>query len=316
MKIKKSETGDTWKITIIAPIDFLPVLEEVLYAHNIDNFPTVADFEIANDPDNRLLEGYFKEEPKPDILKSAIEDMAVIMAKAPPAFKIEKLQDQNWVALSQKLLKPVNAGRFFVCGGHDLSKLPENKILINIEAGQAFGTGNHETTKGCLLAINSLYDEKMPKIALDLGCGSGVLAIAIAKQWPIKVIASDIDPIATDTARENIIVNDVNIINADDAKPGIATITCNGFEDTNLASSGPYNLIVANILAEPLQFLAHDIVKNLSADGRLILSGLLDIQEGAVMDAYLKQGMELVKVYPINEWHTLILKKKDRYVEV
>ncbi len=309
MNVIDDKSNNTWKISIISPIDFLPVLEEVLYAHSANDFPTLSDFEIMGDQENRLLEGYFNQKPDPDILQSAIENMAAILNKKPLKFTIEKLQNENWVAMSQKLLKPVEAGRFFVCGDHDKEKIPKNKISIIIEAGQAFGTGSHETTNGCLLAISDLYDQIKPNLVLDLGCGSGVLAIAMAKQWPIKTIASDIDPIATETAFENIVLNNVSTIKADDDKPGIATITCDGFENTILATISPYDVIVANILAAPLQKLAPDIVKNLNPDGWLILSGLLDVHEDAVMRAYQEQGLELVKTYPINGWHTLVLKK-------
>ena len=188
--------------------------------------------------------------------------------------------------------------------------MPDNKISIMMEAGQAFGTGSHETTKGCLLAISDVFEMIEPGIALDLGCGSGVLAIAMAKQWDIKIIASDIDPIATETAAENISINGVKIIKPEDGGPGTAVVTCDGFENSILEKTGPYDLIVANILAEPLLQLAPDIVANLKGNGLIILSGLLKIQQTSIIDLYEKLEMELLKSFPINEWQSLIFRKK------
>ena len=157
MKNNPTDSNDsTLKISIISPINFLPVLEEVLYAHSGDDFPTLSDFEIEGDNENRLLEGYFNNPPDQAILITAINQMADIFNLPAPSFILEVLGDENWVAASQKILKPINAGHFFVYGGHDVKDIPKNKISILMEACQAFGTWSHGTTKGCLLAIYDL----------------------------------------------------------------------------------------------------------------------------------------------------------------
>ena len=164
----------------------------------------------------------------------------------PPIINLERLENTDWVTESQKILKPIDAGHFYLYGNHDIESVPDHKLSILMEAGQAFGTGSHETTNGCLLAISDLYQKINPVNILDLGCGSGVLAIAMAKQWDSNIIASDIDPIATETAAENIALNNVT---------GIQAITCDGFENSALTENAPYDIIVANILAEPLRML-------------------------------------------------------------
>lgn len=300
----KNDDGDDkiiWKISIISPLLFLPTLEEAIYGASGDYFPTITAFEIKDDLESRLVEIYYDHEPDVDKLGEAVSDMASISNIVAPKLKLEQLDDINWVAHSQKILKPIDAGRFYLYGHHDAVSIPTDKISIQMEAGQAFGTGSHETTKGCLLAISDLYQKINPDTMLDLGCGSGVLAIAMAKQWPGKVVASDIDPVATDTAKENITLNDAG---------NILAVTCDGFENSILGETGPYNLIVANILAEPLKLLARDIVSNLTTGAFLVLSGLLKEQQDAVLEAYLCHNMVLEETFPIHEWQTLVLRKK------
>ena len=277
-------------------------MEEAIYGASGDYFPSITEFEIKDDLENRLVEIYYDHEPDKDKLADTIAAMASLFKITPPLLEIEQLGDINWVAESQRILEPIDAGRFYLYGGHDFTSVPTNKISIQMEAGQAFGTGSHETTKGCLLAISDLHETINPKTMLDLGCGSGVLAIAMAKQWSGKVVASDIDPIATDTAQENIMLNEAG---------DILAITCDGFENSILGNTGPYDLMVANILAEPLRLLARDIVNNLTSGAYLVLSGLLKEQQDLVLEAYLCQNMVLENTFPINEWQTLVLRKKQ-----
>ncbi len=301
-------SSHTWKISVKSPVVMLPALEEIFISINDEYYPTLSNFEIEGDKINRLLEVYFDTEPDLEKIKIGVKNAANIFDLPVPDITIEAVINENWVAASQKLLQPIDAGRFYLYGAHDKETAPRNKISILMEAGQAFGTGSHETTKGCLLALSDLPLNKNPDLILDLGCGSGVLAIAAAKQWNTRVIASDIDPIATLTADGNIITNNIKLIAPETKAHGIATLTCDGFQNTVIGETGPYNLIIANILALPLKHLAPDIAANLGDDGMLILSGLLDSQESMVLEAYEKEGLKLKKRYSINEWHTLVLK--------
>jgi ribosomal protein L11 methyltransferase len=306
--LENPEIDSIWKITIISQPSFLPSLEEIMLASTPENYPSITAFEIEDNPDFKIVEVYFNVEPDINAIESSISEMAKIFNIEPPKCDMNRMEDKDWVTESQKLLKPIEAGCFYLYGSHDAQSIPPNKVSILMEAGQAFGTGSHETTNGCLLAINRLADEVSPEKILDMGCGSGILAIAMAKVWKSKIVASDIDPIATETTLENLKSNSINTIDINADESGVATIISDGFEDDAITKNGPFDLIVANILAEPLQELAPDIVKNLKKDGLLILSGLLKIQDVAVRNAYEKFNLSVCESYPINEWQTLVLK--------
>lgn len=213
---------------------------------------------------------------------------------------IEVLPDIDWVSHSLAGLKPVRAGRFFVHGRHDRDKIRANDLSIEIEAGQAFGTGHHGTTSGCLEMITQVMRRERPMTALDLGTGSGVLAIGMAKLQPAAILASDIDPIATKVAKENIILNGVS--------ERVKAVTATGFHHIEILSRAPFNLIVANILARPLMNMAPQMAKAMARNGSLILSGILDEQRDRVLAAYRNQGIYHVQTFHREGWVTLHLK--------
>ncbi len=184
--------------------------------------------------------------------------------------KREQVPDIDWVAHSLEGLKPVRAGRFFVHGSHDRDKRRINDLGIEIDAGQAFGTGHHGTTSGCLDMISEVIRREHPRNALDLGTGSAVLAIGIAKLAPIPVLATDIDPVAVAVAQENVVKNGV--------AARVQTETATGFHHPAMRFAAPFDLIVANILARPLMQLAPEMRRHLAWGGSLILSGILETQ--------------------------------------
>ena len=211
---------------------------------------------------------------------------------------ITQLPDEDWVSLSQKGLPPVDAGRFWIYGAHDKDKVPENcPWPIHIEAGPAFGTGHHGTTKGCLVIFDNLLKEgKTFERVLDLGCGAGTLAIAAAMALKISVQASDIDPDAVDVSLANAKQNNVgSLINAFQA---------DGFESEALTGQ-TYDLIFANILAGPLMGLAPDIAKALSPGGTVILSGILDELAGNVSKAFEAENIKIKKGPSLSGWTSL-----------
>ena len=193
----------------------------------------------------------------------------------PAEIEREILPDIDWVALSLEGLKPVRAGRVFVHGAHDRHKRGIGDLSVEIEAGLAFGTGHHGTTAGCLEVMQQVVRREHPRNALDLGTGSAVLAIALAKLAHIPVLATDIDPVAVRVARENVRLNGVAAFVRDAAPPPGFTIRCS-------AARGPFDLIVANILARPLMQLAPRMFANVVPGGSLVLSGILDRQRDAV----------------------------------
>ncbi|NLS20786.1 50S ribosomal protein L11 methyltransferase [Rhizobium sp. P40RR-XXII] len=211
----------------------------------------------------------------------------------------EVLPDIDWIAKSLEGLKPVRAGRFLVHGSHDRDKVGPSDIAIEIEAGQAFGTGHHGTTAGCLETIEKVLVSRRVRNALDLGTGSGVLAIAVRKLRNIPVLATDIDPVAVRVARENVRSNGI--------ASGIALETAPGFHSTAFSRHGPFDLVIANILARPLIKMAPQLVAHLAPGGSVILSGILAEQRWKVLAAYNGANMRHVRTIWRNGWVTIHL---------
>jgi ribosomal protein L11 methyltransferase len=247
-----------------------------------------------------LVEAWFADPPDEDRIRASLEQAARETGAAMPAWHVEMVAQQDWVARSLAGLKPVHAGRFVVHGFHD-SGFTANAITIGIDAGLAFGTGHHGTTMGCLLAIGQHLKQAAPLNCLDLGSGTGVLAIALAKRLKRPVLASDIDPVAVRVARQNVRVNQVTGL--------VRVVTANGFRHVELARKSPFDLIVANILARPLAEMAVDAAGALAPDGTIILSGLLVAQERRVRAAYRQQGLVLKRRIIREGWTTLTLRR-------
>jgi ribosomal protein L11 methyltransferase len=215
-------------------------------------------------------------------------------------FIISEVPDQDWVAKVRRELPPVEAGRFFVYGSHDLNHLPAGRIGLLIEAAMAFGTGHHGTTLGCLRAFDRLLHQNyIFNNVLDLGCGTAVLAMAAARASSINVIASDIDSIAVEVANANIVAND--LINR------VTCIQSIGFNADDLLNAAPFDLIFANILKGPLIDLAPEIASNLKTGGIVVLSGILIEQAAEILGIYEAQGITLLEREDIGEWVALTL---------
>lgn len=212
----------------------------------------------------------------------------------------EALPEIDWVAKSLEGLKPVRAGRFIVHGSHDRGKVRPGDLAIEIDAGQAFGTGHHGTTAGCLEMIEYVLRRRRIASTLDLGTGSGVLAIAVRKLQPVRVLATDIDPVATRVARDNLAKNCTS--------GGIRVETATGFHAPAFADAGPFDLVVANILARPLMAMAPDIRRHLAPGGQVILSGILAGQRWKVLSAYNAQHLRHVRTLWRGGWVTLLLR--------
>jgi len=214
------------------------------------------------------------------------------------------LPDTDWIKLSQEGLPPVRAGRFFVYGAHDAGAVPRGVVAIRIEAGLAFGTGHHETTALCLEVLSDLFKTRRFASVLDLGCGTGVLAIAAAKLWRRRVLATDIDDVAVLITRENARANGEG--------PLVSATVADGMTSPAIAQAAPFDLIVANILAAPLTRLAPGIAAALAPGGTLVLSGLLRWQENLVLSFYRPHGLILRDVRRDGPWSALVLERPER----
>lgn len=215
---------------------------------------------------------------------------------------ITQLPDEDWVSKSQAGLPPVEAGRFWLYGTHDADNIPSNvPFPIEINAGLAFGTGHHGTTKGCLLIFDKLLESGFkPKRVLDLGCGAGVLAIAVAKALQQDILATDIDQDAVDVTLQNALANNVSEF--------VKSYQADGFDSPELKGQR-FDLIFANILAKPLMGLAPDIAHALAPGGKVILSGILDEQAEMVSDAFTKKGLEVSPQPSLSGWTSLLGQK-------
>ncbi len=217
-----------------------------------------------------------------------------------PDFTVARVEDRDWVAQVRAELTPVEAGRFVVYGSHDRARIPPNRIGLEIEAAEAFGTGHHATTQGCLIALDRLVRRGLvARRVADIGSGTGVLAMAATSVWPAWAIAGDIDPLATETARANVAANGL--------AGRVACVTAGGFRHRRLQAGRPYDLIFANILAGPLRRLAPDIAAHHAPGGVAILSGILARQAKAVTATYRSWGYVPAEPVRIGEWATLVL---------
>jgi ribosomal protein L11 methyltransferase len=211
----------------------------------------------------------------------------------------DTLETKDWVKASLEDLVPVPAGRFVVHGRHDRARIPANKLGIEIEAALAFGTGHHGTTRGCLSLLDHVLKARLPRRVLDLGTGTGVLAIAAAKARHRSVLATDIDPLSVAVARDNARLNGVGRL--------VHAIRATGFSAPDFAATGPFDLVLANILANPLRQLAAPMARHLSPGALVILSGLLHHQAQAVVAAYRARGLVPVRHLRIDGWSSILL---------
>jgi ribosomal protein L11 methyltransferase len=281
-----------------AEAEALPGID--LFAHADDPPVIVADEPDPNAPDDWRIHAYFAEAPTTQeliLLRRLAEEAAP---------EIEHLEDTtDWVTQSQTGLQPIRAGRFFVHTPMHYADRPADTVNFEIDAGLAFGTGQHATTAGCLAALDRLeVDRKSFANIADIGTGTGLLAFAGLALWPgAKAIATDIDPISIDVTRDNAAINGVRLGHG---AGELLLAVADGMDSPMLAARAPYDLLIANILAGPLIELAPAFAKAVAPGASVVLAGLLDTQAGAVAAAYEAQGMTLVERGE-GEWRVMVL---------
>jgi len=257
---------------------------------------------LDDDEQAQRLEGYNEAPIDVSALQTAVAAVAARNAVDAPVVRVQEFDNKDWLAEYAQSYPPLSIGRYFIYGSHYDGVLPAGKISLKVEAATAFGTGEHASTHGCLKALSLLaqqYDFKQP---LDMGCGSAILAMAVAKTWAVPVVASDIDAQSVDVARYNADVNGVG--------HQMLGFVGDGYRNPSITRNGPYDLILANILANPLSDMAKDLARNLQSGGFAVLSGFLHHDANRVFAAHRCHGLQLVRRLKVREWQTLILRKR------
>jgi ribosomal protein L11 methyltransferase len=259
--------------------------EAAIAAHERPDGRWDVTLHFAGPPDQARIRGLIGDVAGPEVAR---------------AVSFDTVPDRDWVQASLADLAPVQAGRFVVHGRHDRHRVPANRLGIEIEAALAFGTGHHGTTRGCLLLLEQVLKAHHPRRVLDLGTGTGVLAIAAAKALRHAVLASDINGAAVRVARDNARLNQTG--------RRVQVIHATGFAAAEFAARGPFDLVLANILANPLRQLARPMVRHLAPSALVILSGLLPSQTTAIIAAYRARGLVPVRHLRIEGWSSLLLR--------
>lgn len=295
----------SWKLTSFGS---KPVIQAALLAHDEleewDYELVISGREIAEDkPHEWVLEAWYPSKPS----EPQLDAITSLFAGTPPEITCEKLPDEDWLTLSQQGVDPIHAGRFCV---HTPDHAPDlEAINLVIPASQAFGTGQHKTTAGCLKILDTMRSQGViARNIADIGTGTGLLAFAALKLWPrAYATASDIDAVCAGVVEDNAALNDIRL----GAKPGeVAMVIADGMEHELLAARGPYDVLLANILAGPLVELAPSFSEEVAPGGHVVLAGLLTNQEQSVRRAYRKQGFRLSARLINGDWSILWLRKR------
>lgn len=299
--------SDSWKVTLPCTKAEAETLQaDIAPLAGLDPPPVLMTSEAEPDGEQWRLDAYFDAEPD-----AATVDLLQSLVPSSSAFAplVERIEDQDWVTLSQQGLEPIRAGRFYVHTPAHRHSIPADAVPLEIDAGRAFGTGQHETTTGCLLALDQLKQKgaNFGNI-VDVGTGTGLLAFAALKLWPAAhIAASDIDPVSIEVTEENAGINRISLGRA---RGHVELAVAPGLEHARLQARAPYDLVIANILAGPLIDLAPSLAGALQAGGRLVLAGLLDHQAEKVASAYRRQGMMASFRVTRGEWPTLVMRKR------
>lgn len=290
-----------WRINFKAAADTVRELAASLESQLEERIVSVSWYE-TEDPSLWMIEATAQEKPDLDYLTKVVTASSDLLGICPPEISVEEMPEIDWLEASWRNFPPQQIGRYFVYGSHTQAVPPPEAIGLEVNAATAFGSGEHETTSGCLLTLNDLFmAQKVFTHPLDMGCGSGILAMAMAKTWKVPVIAADNDPESVRVTQQNAVMNQCEDL--------IKACVSEGFASEAVQQQVPFDLITANILAKPLCLMANDMVASLAEGGLAILSGLLTHQAEEVVSAYKKAGAHLVSQRVINEWVTLLMMK-------
>lgn len=292
-----------WRVSFLAPEHAVPAYELALDPF-VDAFswsPLDPDIEPGAGGMMRVLAIAAKPLPRTAIV-AALAIAATLSKIEPAALEFDRLPDADWLAQSLRSFPPIDAGRFHLRGSHIRTPRPPGRVTLVVDAGAAFGSGEHASTKGCLLALDVLLKRRNFTNVLDMGCGSGILALAVAKSIPARVLATDIDAgaarIAAGNARRN------------GAAKRVRAAASDGYKSRLIRKSAPFDLVLANILARPLARMATPLARHLAGGGIVVLAGLLRRQERLVLAAHRTQGLALIERVRLGDWTTLVVGRR------
>ncbi|MHB1206304.1 MAG: 50S ribosomal protein L11 methyltransferase [Rhodospirillaceae bacterium] len=291
------EIGGSWSARVVVPFELTEPFEQAF----IGLAGVVSLYEFSEDGKLWAVEGQFAEAPSRNELASRIALAAATAGIAEPELRIVAVPASDWLTVNIASFPALHAGRFFIHGDHIKGPFPPGMIRLEVNAATAFGSGEHESTRGCLLALDHLRKRIPCGAALDMGCGTGILAMAMAKAWHTPVLAADIDPEAVRVTRLNVGRNGVAGL--------VTTVLSEGCGQRQIRKSAAYDIITANILARPLVHMSRDLTRRLKPGGRLIMAGLLTKHESMVLGAYRAQGLRLSGRIRLKAWSTLILER-------
>lgn len=289
----------SWKVEVIVPAAAGDAIADALEAHTgaISMFP-------APSGDAMRIRGYVADAPDEAALQADLEAASRVAGISMPALDVAWLPSIDWAAVNRESFAPLRVGSVWIRDSYHSEPAPVGTVTLVVDAATAFGTGHHPTTQGCLLALDHFARKRgvlPPGPVLDMGCGTGILGMAAAKLLRRRVMATDIDPVAVSMATYNVRLNRLGAVH----KP----LCSRGYASHAIRKSGPYALILANILARPIARMAPDCARHLRRGGYAALSGLLTSQERPVIAAHRQQGLILAARYRIDGWSTLVVRR-------
>ncbi|MGP1396818.1 MAG: 50S ribosomal protein L11 methyltransferase [Inquilinaceae bacterium] len=290
-----------WRLSLTVPTIAVDAFESVL----ADCCASVsADVDDEESPTGRM-EGIATARPDLSAIGVRLALAARASGVAEPVLTVVRVPPTDWLQATYQAFPPVRVGRFFIHGSHHEGQVPASAMGLRIDAATAFGTGEHPTTEGCLRALERLAKRRRVRRPLDMGCGTGILSFAAARLWPAaRIVASDVDGEAARVAGVNARVNRL--------KGRIAVHRGPGYRDPAIGRAGPYDLIIANILARPLAEMAPALARHLTPGGTVVLSGLLERQERFVLAAHRRHGLVLERRLRVKGWSTLVLRRRGQ----
>lgn len=292
-----TQPASNWQISFTLPADAVPFFERALDGG--DTALLASEIETGADKGKWKLDAIFENRPDEALLDASLSLAATAAGVKLPAYRLTELAQRDWLRESLISFTPVSVGRYYIYGSHIKEPPPKTKLSLKIDAATAFGSGEHFTTKGCLMAMEEISRFKRPRKILDMGCGSGILGLAAALTFHTNIVAADIDPESVRVTKENAKINHLSRY--------ITAYAGNGYKPLIIRSKAPYDLVFSNILARPLTLMAKDLASVLAPDGLAVLSGMLYRQEAWVLDAHRRVGLNLKKRYRLEGWSTLIV---------